>query len=72
MFLLLMTSQIVNLKMINDVLVLRECYQCGGETLGPVVKHSVRDSIGLIHTRRHHVMKSVTFRDKWSKSNGIL
>ena len=23
---------------------LRKCYQCGGETLGPVVKHSVSDS----------------------------
>ena len=41
---MLITSQIVNLKEIGDVLVLRECYQCGGETLGPVVKHSVRDS----------------------------
>ena len=31
--------------MIGEVLVLRKCYQCGGETLGPVVKHSVSDSI---------------------------
>ena len=30
--------------MIGEVLVLRKCYQCGGETLGPVVKHSVSDS----------------------------
>jgi hypothetical protein len=40
-----MTSQIVNLKTIEEVFVLRKCYQCGGETLGPVVKHSVRDSM---------------------------
>jgi hypothetical protein len=39
------TSQIVNLRMINEVLRLRRCYQCGGETLVPVVKHSVSDSI---------------------------
>jgi hypothetical protein len=38
------TSEIANFKMIGDVIELRECYQCGGETLGPVVKHSVRDS----------------------------
>jgi len=44
MFLLFIISQIVNLKMIRDVLVFIKCYQCGGETLGPVVKHSVRDS----------------------------
>ena len=43
-FSILITSQIVNLKTIRDVLVLRQCYQCGGETLGPVVKHSVCDS----------------------------
>ena len=30
--------------MIEDVLVFIKCYQCGGETLGPVVEHSVRDS----------------------------
>ena len=47
MFLLLITSQIINLKMIGEVLGLRECYQCGGETLVPVVKHSVRDSTGI-------------------------
>jgi hypothetical protein len=51
MFLILITSQIVNLKMIGDVLVLKKCYQCGGETLGTVVKHSVRDSKGKgLHT----------------------
>ena len=46
MFLILITSQleIVNLKVIGDVLVLIKCHQCGGETLGPVVKHSVNDS----------------------------
>ena len=44
MFLIHMSSQIVNLKLIRDDLVLKKCYQCGGETLGPVVKHSVRDS----------------------------
>ena len=33
MFLLLISSQIVNLKMIGKVLVLKKCYQCGGETL---------------------------------------
>jgi hypothetical protein len=44
MFLLLINSQIVNLKMIEEVLGLRECYQCGGETLVPAVKHSVRDT----------------------------
>ena len=27
-------SQIVNLKIIGDVLVLRRCYQCSGETVG--------------------------------------
>jgi hypothetical protein len=32
------------LKIIEDVLGLRKCYQCGGETLVPVVKHSVSDS----------------------------
>ena len=32
MFLLLTISQIVNLKMIRDILVLKKCYQCG-ETL---------------------------------------
>jgi len=29
---------------IGDVLELRKCYQCGGETLGLMIKHSVRDS----------------------------
>ena len=46
MLLILLTSQIVNLKVISDVLELRKCYQCGGETLVPVVKHSVSDSKG--------------------------
>ena len=41
------SSQIVNLKMIRDVLELRVCYQCGGETLVPVVKHLVSDRIYL-------------------------
>jgi hypothetical protein len=47
------TSEIANFKMIGDVIELRECYQCGGETLGPVVKHSVRDStkVDVIHNR---------------------
>jgi hypothetical protein len=46
MFSIPITSQIVNLKMVGDVLGLRECYQCGhgGETLVSVVKHSVSDS----------------------------
>ena len=46
MFLILIISQIVNLKTIWDVLGLKKCYQCGGETLDPVVKHSVSDSNG--------------------------
>ena len=25
---------------------LRKCYQCGGETLGPMVKHLINDSRG--------------------------
>jgi hypothetical protein len=45
MFSIHITSQIVNLKTIGEVFVLKKCYQCGGETLGTVVKHSVRDSI---------------------------
>ena len=44
MFSIHMKTQIVNLKTIGEVFVLRKSYQCGGETLGPVVKHSVRDS----------------------------
>ena len=44
MFTMTIISQIVDLKMISKALVLIKCYQCGGETLGPVVKHSVRDS----------------------------
>jgi hypothetical protein len=38
---MLITPQIVNLKTFGDVLGLRKCYQCSGETLDPVVKHSV-------------------------------
>ena len=34
--------------MIKDDLVLVKCYQCGGETLGTVVKHSVRDSMTFL------------------------
>ena len=41
---MIINSQIVDLKMIREALVLIKCYQCGGETPGPVVKHSVRDS----------------------------
>ena len=48
-----MTSQIVNLKTIGEVFVLKKCYQCGGETLGTVVKHSVSDSTNL----KSHVIK---------------
>jgi hypothetical protein len=32
------------LKTVGEVWGLRKCYQCGGETLVPVVKHSVSDS----------------------------
>ena len=39
MFLMHIIFQITNLKAIGEVLGLRECYQCGGETLDPVVKH---------------------------------
>ena len=53
MFVILITSQIVNLKTIGDVLVFRQCYQCGGETLGPVVKHSVHDSMGKKKSTNH-------------------
>jgi hypothetical protein len=52
-FLILIASQIVNLKMIGDVLVLIKCYQCGGETLGPVVKHSVRDTVHQLMIHLH-------------------
>ena len=45
MFLILITSQIVNFKMSEDVLWRRGSYQCGGETLVPMVKHPLRDSI---------------------------
>ena len=52
MFLLLITFYIINLKMIRDVFLLKNCHQCGGdsgETLGPVqvVKHSVHHIIQL-------------------------
>jgi hypothetical protein len=53
-------------KKIIDVLVFRECYQCGqcgGETLGPVVKHSVRDSRLAIGSFQAAVLLPVTF---WS------
>jgi hypothetical protein len=36
-FLILIISQIVNLKMVEDVLGLIKCYLCGGKTLVPVV-----------------------------------
>ena len=39
-----MSSQIANLKRIKSFLGLRKCYQCGGETLVPVLKHCVSDS----------------------------
>ena len=52
MFVILITSQIVNLKTIGDVLAFRKCYQCGNETLGPVVKHSVRDSRDKVQQSR--------------------
>ena len=41
---MLIISQIINLKMAGGVLGLRMYYQCGGETLVPVVKHCVSDS----------------------------
>ena len=43
----LMISQIVNLKMICDDLGLRKCYQCGGETLNPMVSES-SDVLALV------------------------
>ena len=46
-------SQIVDLKMISKALVLIKCYQCGGETLGPVVKHSSRASLGHFQYTRN-------------------
>jgi len=45
MFLILIASQIVNFKMSEDVIWRRGSYQCGGETLVPVVKHSVSNSM---------------------------
>ena len=41
---MLINSQIINLKMVGGVLGLKMYYQCGGETLVPVVKHCVSDS----------------------------
>jgi hypothetical protein len=38
-----MSSQIVNFKVVEGVLGLKECYQCD-ETLVPVVKHLLHDS----------------------------
>jgi hypothetical protein len=43
-FLMFITSQIVNSKMIEYVFVLRKCYQCSGETRS-------RDSTSSISTR---------------------
>jgi len=49
-----MSSQIVNWKIVEGVLGLKKCYQCGGETLVPVVKHPLCDSgtveLVLTHT----------------------
>ena len=53
MFTMIINSQIVDLKMIRKALVLIKCYQCGGETLGPVVKHSVRDSTRGVRSTDH-------------------
>jgi hypothetical protein len=36
-----MSPQIVNFEVVEGVLGLKKCYQCGGETLVPVVKHPV-------------------------------
>ena len=62
MFYILVASQIVNLKMIEDVLVFIKCYQCGGETLGPVVKHSVCDSSGSNRLSRYLFPTRVQFQ----------
>jgi len=35
--------------MYGDILGLRKCYQCGGETLVPAVKHPLRDSIEHVY-----------------------
>ena len=59
MFLILIISQIVNLKTIWDVLGLKKCYQCGGETLDPVVKHSVSDSRPLL--KKLHIQRVLNF-----------
>ena len=48
MFQILITSQIVNLKRIKGRFGFIKCYQCGGETLVPVVKHPVSHSIRII------------------------
>ena len=57
------TSQITNLKKIRDVVGLRECYQCGGETLNPVVKHQVSDSTKVALTQNRTDYMSVTVHD---------
>ena len=44
MFLIPINSQINYLSIVGVVLGLKNPYQCGGETLVPVVKHSVSDS----------------------------
>ena len=61
-FLMLVNIQIVNLKTIKDVLWFIERYQCGGETLVPVVKHPVRHSI--THLKLDFILKNrVRFRN---------
>ena len=63
MFLILITSQIVNFKMNGDVLRLRKCYQCGGETLDPVVKHSVSDTVPLRMIRPSRVTRPLVMTE---------
>jgi hypothetical protein len=42
-----MSSQIINFKVVEGVLGLKKCYQCGGETLAiPMVKHLLCDKVG--------------------------
>ena len=53
MFQILITSQIVNLKRIRGRFGFIKCYQCGGETLVPVVKHSVSHSMPAIWSYVH-------------------
>ena len=79
MFSLLITFQIINLKMIGDVFVLRKCYRCGGETLGPVVKHSVRDNnlgkiqstIDKIRSRYSYLAPNLAQCDRWKRLPNI-